>query len=105
MELAGGKRVRLDDDDDGVDDSDDKKEKLPVPSTFSLPTHKVKMMERFLWGDESVDASVNESWGLSNCETSAAALDAAAKRKGRPLTEEEEFLEKQFDKVVITNLL
>ena len=38
VELAGGKRVRLDDDEDG-----DEHEEKPVLSTSSLPLHKVKM--------------------------------------------------------------
>ncbi|KAL5110014.1 hypothetical protein TcWFU_002850 [Taenia crassiceps] len=104
VELAGGKRVRLDDDDDGgggdgvaAGNSYEVRDAKPVPSTANLPLHKIRLMERYLWGTEADELPMEDLYEISSHKNS---LVAAAERKGRPLTEGEELLEKQFDKLM-----
>lgn len=100
VELAGGKHVRLSDDEeeDGEPAQAHKlinlDEDLPKPSTSYLPFHKVKMMESYLYGTKFSEAlDYPPSGSLNNVITDAVA------RKGRSLTDSEELLEKKFDNV------
>ncbi|CDS39591.1 expressed conserved protein [Echinococcus multilocularis] len=97
VELAGGKRMRLNDDDDTTSDSYEIRGEKPILSTANLPLHKIRLMERYLWGAEANEMPMEDLYEVSGRKSSVA---AAAARKGRPLTEEEELLEKQFDKLM-----
>lgn len=99
VELAGGTHVKMG---DGADDDDVMPHRLPPqPSTSNLPLHKVRMMEQFLWGPETPSGADPESYGEGGCapEPIAPSTTMSSMRKGRPLTEQEELLEKQFDRV------
>lgn len=105
VELAGGKHTRMEDDE--VDENDEKeKDVTPQPPSFHtsaslLPMHKVKMMERFLFGTESTeeDNSWQREFSQEHHCIPAPSTTVASMRKGRVLTDQEELLEKQFDKV------
>lgn len=103
VELAGGKRMRLFDDgdheDDATSDSYEVRDAKTAPSTANLPLHKIRLMERYLWGSEADELPMEDPYEISSHKNS---VDAAAARKGRPLTGGEELLEKQFDKVIIS---
>uniref|UniRef100_A0A5K3FHJ7 Protein LTV1 homolog n=1 Tax=Mesocestoides corti TaxID=53468 RepID=A0A5K3FHJ7_MESCO len=97
VELAGGKPVHMDDDDQPPFIVPPPPSPPPqMPSISNLPLHKVRMMERFLWGSESTDAPE----APEGMEQSAPSTVDSSMRKGRPLTEEEELLEKQFDRLM-----
>lgn len=99
VELAGGERVRLGDDEEEeghlgitLNNPDD----IPKPSTSCLPFHKVKLMERYLYGRE-----FSEEVGDQFANSSNSVIADAAVREGRPLTHSEELLEKKFEKVFL----
>ncbi|VDL96250.1 unnamed protein product [Schistocephalus solidus] len=110
LELAGGPHVRSDNEeeeeanDDHNHSSSHFKKPIPPPTlgqTSNLQINKVKMMERFLFGSESADT---DSFSLEHMEagqgTTAPSTTTASIRKGRPLNEQEELLEKQFDRLL-----
>ncbi|VDM30201.1 unnamed protein product [Hydatigera taeniaeformis] len=101
VELAGGKRVRLNDEDSGDDDtardSYEIRDVKPTPSTANLPLHKIRLMERYLWGAEVEEFPMEDPYGISTHQNPVAVSTA---RKGRPLTDGEELLEKQFGKLM-----
>ncbi|VDL52860.1 unnamed protein product [Hymenolepis diminuta] len=82
VELAGGKHVRLSDDEDEDEElahahkSINPDEDLPQPSTSYLPLHKVKMMESYLYGTKFSEALDYPSVSLCNI-TDAVARKAA----------------------------
>ncbi|VDO08745.1 unnamed protein product [Rodentolepis nana] len=100
VELAGGKHVRLSDEEEDEESVHELKQNnnhgvdLPAPSTSYLPLHKVKMMERYLYGSELSEVLESPS-GSSND-----AIANATARKGRSLTDSEELLEKKFDNLL-----
>ncbi|KAL5968287.1 hypothetical protein TSMEX_004008, partial [Taenia solium] len=97
VELAGGKRVRLSDDDDATSDCYEVRDVKSVTSSVNLPLHRIRLMERYLWGTEDDELPMEDPYEISSHKNSVV---AAAARKGRPLTEGEELLEKQFDKLM-----
>ncbi len=109
VELAGGKHVKMDEDDEedaAAAEAMKNQERAPASSTSNLPLHKVRMMERFLWGSESPGGADPESYGAFPPSEDAMGLPPPSTtmssiRKGRPLTEQEELLEKQFDRVCV----
>nr|VZI29385.1 unnamed protein product [Spirometra erinaceieuropaei] len=109
VELAGGPHVRSDHEEEEEEDAyhpSSSQFKKPAPpsvlgQTSNLHINKVKMMERFLFGAESADT---DSFALdhmaSNQDAAAPSTTTASVRKGRPLNEQEELLEKQFDRLL-----
>nr|CDS33637.1 protein LTV1 [Hymenolepis microstoma] len=100
VELAGGKHVRLSDEEEDEGPAHELKQNnnpevdLPSPSTSYLPLHKIKMMERYLYGSELPEVLECPA-GSSND-----AIANATARKGRSLTDLEELLEKKFDNLL-----
>ncbi|KAM7537179.1 hypothetical protein Aperf_G00000060028 [Anoplocephala perfoliata] len=98
VELAGGKPVRLDDAEEEEEHQNitlNNPGAMQEPSTSYLPLHKVKMMERYLYGTEFPE----ELGDQFTKPLSSVTADAAA-RKGRSLTDSEELLEKKFEKLL-----